>query len=195
MDVIATGRYSSIDELLNNFHIAAAEANLNRYFGCFSSPTSRFLGTDASENWSALEFYDFSKPHFESGQGWTFIPIPGSRKLEYFPSPSETSNFAYFDELLESRSFLATSRGSGCVVYDLKTQSWFIFSYHLSFPIPNDLAKGMCLQIHNFEKKSALKAQELIADAAAEDLIKLIDAENSKVPSNVKSKSGGGKKK
>jgi hypothetical protein len=95
---------STIPELLDQFHLGAKTANLDLYFGCFFNLQSRFLGTDKDENWDVAEFYEFSKPHFLSGNGWTFTPIEGKRKFEVW----NNKTFATFDELLESESFEAT---------------------------------------------------------------------------------------
>ncbi len=196
--IIGKGVYNNIDELLNSFHQAAATAKLQQYFGCFHS-NGRFLGTDASENWHVNEFYAFSKPYFQrSSSAWTYNPIAGTRKITYFPTGSSDilsiqpliqSNgtiFAIFDELLESESFLATSRGSGTLIYQ-HGQGWLIGSYHLTFPIPNDIAKDMTKTIHNFEM--SLKTKQ--ANKAAEDLLAELALEED---NNEKSTSGNKKK-
>ena len=153
---------------------AAAQANLNEYFGCFTQ-NSRFLGTDASENWTVDEFYSFSKPHFDNGKAWTFIPKPGSRKITIQTGHDDQPIFASFDELLDSVSFKATSRGSGTCIYRPSNKSWLVLQYHLSFPIPNDLAKKMCLEIADFEKieDSNTKSADLAAKNESELLAML----------------------
>jgi len=50
-EIIASSRHSAVDNLLDNFHIAAATANLKGYFGCFDV-AGVFLGTDATEYWT-----------------------------------------------------------------------------------------------------------------------------------------------
>jgi hypothetical protein len=185
--IFGSGSYDRIEDLLDNFHMAAATANLLVYFGCFH-PEGRFLGTDSVENWHVSDFYNFSKPYFDRGSAWVFRPIHNTRKISYFPS-EENPVFAIFDELLESESFLATSRGSGTLVYN--SGKWLIAQYHLSFPIPNDLAKDMTKKIATFE--SAIKDQA--ADIAAQQLIEEWEKESndqkSKGNKNNKSKKGG----
>ncbi len=90
--------YATVEALLDGFNRAAAQANLSEYFGCFSS-NGRFLGTDATENWTVEEFYSFSKPHFDGGKGWTYIPRPSSRKISIQSAPDGSPVFASFDEV------------------------------------------------------------------------------------------------
>lgn len=51
---------------------------------------------------------------------------------------------------------------------------WYVASYHLTFPIPNPLAKDMCSRILSFEqtlldRKADRAAAELLAELDAED--------------------------
>jgi hypothetical protein len=191
---IRTARQDSIISLLNHFHSSATNANLKEYFGCFDSSRSRFLGTDATENWSALEFWNYSKPHFDKGSAWTYIPRSGTRKIEQIDDFEGTPVFATFDELLYSSSFGATSRGTGTAIYDSTLKVWFIVSYHLSFPTPNELAKDICKKITLFEKKSLSSN----ADAVAAELLAEyeIEEKESKINNGKKSdskKKGNGK--
>ena len=168
---------------------AAAQANLNEYFGCFTK-NGRFLGTDASENWTVDEFYSFSKPHFDNGKAWTFIPKPGSRKITLQTGHDGQPLFASFDELLDSVSFKASSRGSGTCIYRPSNKSWLVLQYHLSFPIPNDLAKKMCLEIADFEKieDKDSKAKSDLAAKNERELLAMLELEK-------KGGGGGGGKK
>jgi SnoaL-like domain len=196
---LRTARHSSVESLLDAFHAAAAEASIDNYFGCFYGSNSRFLGTDASENWSAVEFYQYSKPHFDRGSGWTYVPRTGSRKIEELcTSPlaasSGVTKIATFDELLDSQSFIATSRGSGTAVYDTELSSWFIQSYHLSFPTPNDIANEICSKIAAYEKKENAAALTRKADAAAAELLAELELEDKKASGDKGSKSNGKKK-
>ena len=188
---VKTGRHFSQTALLDHFHMAAAEANLNDYFGCFYSISSRFLGTDATENWSALEFYDYCKPHFDAGSAWSYVPRITSRKFEHISSPDGTPLITTFDELLDVESFGATARGTGTVIFDKESKVWFVISYHLSFPTPNELAHEICKKISLFEKKSAAKLSNDRSDAVAAELLAEfeIDSINEKGDSSKKSKS------
>ena len=60
-----------LDQLIDNWHKAAAEADFESYF----SITTRdfiFLGTDPSERWTKKQFMFFCKPYFDKGKAWSF---------------------------------------------------------------------------------------------------------------------------
>jgi len=143
---VRTARFATVDDLLDEFNKAAAVASLKRYFGCFASKTSRFLGTDKHENWTLEEFWDYTTTRFLRGDGWTYVP-KGLRKIDIYPT------FAVFDETVASNSFKATGRGTGCCEYDSQFNCWFLVTYHLSFPIPNPLANTICSIIADFETR------------------------------------------
>ena len=63
--------YDEIDKVMNNWHLAATEANYNNYFSKMDS-LSIFIGTDATENWTKVEFEAFCKPYFDKGKAWDF---------------------------------------------------------------------------------------------------------------------------
>lgn len=118
---------TTINTLLNNWHLAATEANFDDYFGKMDS-LSVFIGTDASENWTKKAFEAFSKPYFDKGKAWDF------KTLERNIYVNDSSDFVWFDELLNT--WMGTCRGSG--VLEKKGDSWKIKHYVLSVAIPND---------------------------------------------------------
>jgi hypothetical protein len=172
--------YSSIESLLNGFHQAAADGDFDMYFECFAE-NGTFLGTDASENWTVSEFMDYARPHFRKGRSaWTYIPYQDSRKIAYVKTSHTGPEFASFDELLHSPAFGCSCRGSGSAIMDQETMSWLIFSYHLSFPIPNESAIRVCNILAN--KPAVTKAKVAIdpevqqaMDVAAEAEKKLLE--------------------
>ena len=173
--IIGKSRHLTVDKLLDFWHLSASKSNFQDYFGCFHIQAT-FLGTDASENWTVIEFMKYAKPHFMAGSAWTYVPISGSRKLVFVPSTSSAieskSDFSYsqictFDELLTSESFNITCRGSGSAIFDVSNNCWFILSYHLTFPIPNDISKPLCKLIDSFQKQKSMQ----LADQVANDLI------------------------
>ena len=113
--------------VLNNWHLAAAEANFDAYFDKMDT-ISVFIGTDASENWTKKEFSDFSKPYFDKGKAWDF------KTLERNIYVNTSGDFVWFDELLNT--WMGTCRGSG--VLEKKGKTWKIKHYVLSVSIPND---------------------------------------------------------
>lgn len=118
---------TKINTLLNNWHLAATEANFEGYFGKMDS-ISVFIGTDASENWTKKQFEAFSKPYFDKGKAWDF------KTLERNIYVNNSGDFVWFDELLNT--WMGTCRGSG--VLEKKGNEWKIKHYVLSIAIPND---------------------------------------------------------
>ena len=124
------------DQLLELFHLSAAKANFSDYFWCLSEDAI-YLGTDATERWTVEEFKAFAKPHFDKGTGWTY------RKVDRHIQVSKDGNHASFDELLDNippkgKAGYGRCRGTG--VLRMVRGEWKIEQYHLTIPIPNDLA-------------------------------------------------------
>ncbi len=117
----------SINLVLDNWHIAAAEANFEDYFGLMSQD-GVFLGTDATENWQNEEFRSFAKPYFDQGKAWSFT---GLERNIYFSSEGD---IAWFDELLDTQ--MGICRGSG--VLEHSAEGWKVKHYVLSLAIPNE---------------------------------------------------------
>lgn len=136
---------ASIESTLNQLHDAASKADGRRYFSLFTADAI-YIGTDASERWTLKQFRAFAEPYFNKGTGWTYKPR--SRHVVIADVPCRC--VAWFDELLDSESY-GTSRGTGVLVK--QHGSWKIAQYALTFPIPNDLAKGMTAEIRSFEAK------------------------------------------
>jgi hypothetical protein len=195
--IIGSSRHCTVEELLDAFSHASATGNLREYFGCFYDERSRFLGTDASENWTAYDFFEYALPHFR-GDGtpaWKYDLIPGTRKVDIFPSAAAPS-FAIFDELLTGK--FSTSRGSGTACYS--SGHWFICAYHLTFPVPNDIAKDITKSIHKFEQEMSMRSAAVASDRHAEELLAQLQAEeeslfDKKAPNKSTGSKSKGKKK
>lgn len=123
---------NKVNIVLNNWHLAATEANFDAYFGKMDS-ISVFIGTDAGENWTKKQFATFSKPYFDKGKAWDF------KTLERNVYVNKTGNFVWFDELLNT--WMGTCRGSG--VLEKTKNTWKIKHYVLSVAIPNDDVKAV----------------------------------------------------
>lgn len=133
----------SVDEVLDDWHAAAAESDHDRYMGYFYDDESIFMGTDATERWTAEEFGPWSKPYFDEGRGWKFTPV--DRWVYY----SEDGNTAWFDETLDT-PHMGPCRGSGVLI---KTEEgWKITHYNLSVPIPNAILSDVVKQISEEEE-------------------------------------------
>lgn len=128
---------AAIDQLLDDFYHYASAADSARYVDLFH-PTGYFLGTDATERWTRDAFANYLGPYFRRGRGWSYEPI--DRVVTLAPD----GRHAWFDEALRSASY-GTSRGTGSVI---KTaEGWKITQYHLSFPVPNALARAFTDQV------------------------------------------------
>ncbi|HEV2533389.1 nuclear transport factor 2 family protein [Phenylobacterium sp.] len=148
---LAASRRTSSDEaavgrVLDAFHAAAAHSDFKAYFDLFT-PDGVFIGTDAAERWSVPEFKAYAKAPFAAGKGWTYTP----RQRHVTLAPVACRCVAYFDELLDSRSY-GTSRGTGVLLKG--PHGWKVAQYALTFPIPNDLAKDTTDRIKAFEAKA-----------------------------------------
>jgi hypothetical protein len=131
-----------IDELLNQWHKAAAHADYNTYFG-FMDDDAIFIGTDATERWTKSEFEVYAKPHFEKGKAWSFTSLERTIYLD------NHGKIAWFDELLDTSFKIC--RGSGVLN---KTESgWKISHYVLSMTVPNEFAKEVVNQKDSIESK------------------------------------------
>lgn len=130
----------AIGAVLDEFHAAAAAGDWPRYFDLMHAD-GIFLGTDASERWTRTEFEAYAAGR----SGWTYTPR--SRNVALTPD----GNSAWFDELLDSSSY-GTSRGTGVLVRTV--DGWKIAQYHLTFPVPNPLARQVTDAIKAFEAQS-----------------------------------------
>jgi len=123
-------RRTELDALLDGFHQAASKCDLEGYFRRFSS-SGVFLGTDATERWTAEQFRAFCEPYFARGQGWTYTPLERHLRL------SADGRTAWFDERLHNEKY-GEVRGSGVLLRS--ADGWLIEHYVMSFTIPNELA-------------------------------------------------------
>jgi hypothetical protein len=116
-----------INLTLDNWHLAASEANYKSYFEALTDD-SRFIGTDATECWNKKAFQNFAKPFFDRGKAWSFNSI--QRHVYLY----DNQKLAWFDELLTTQ--MKICRGSG--VLELIDGHWKIKHYVLSMTIPNE---------------------------------------------------------
>lgn len=133
--------------VLDDWHLAAAQADEARYFGHFAAEAA-FLGTDATERWTKAEFQVWAAPFFKRGRAWSFRAV--SRHL----AVSADGRTAWFDEVLDTPN-MGPARGSGVLVKEGK--AWKIAHYNLTVPIPNPLMKSVKEQIEAHLKGEAGK--------------------------------------
>jgi hypothetical protein len=129
-----------INTILNNWHKAAASADLKAFFAPLTD-NFVYIGTDANERWNRQEFYDFCKPYFDKGKAWNFEPI---ERIIYF---SPDGNTAWFNETLNT--WMGICRSSGVLVKIKK--EWKLAHYQLAVTVPNDKIKPFleCCQTPN----------------------------------------------
>ncbi len=135
---------AAIGTVLDTFHRAASEADGKLYFSLFTGDAV-FIGTDITERWSIDQFKAFAAPYFSKGQGWTYVP--GKRHVAILPG----GVVAQFDEILSNESY-GTCRGTGVLI--LTPAGWQISMYHLTIPIPNELARDVVGRIKEFKGKN-----------------------------------------
>lgn len=116
-----------INNLLDAWHNAAAEAKYDTYFS-FMTNNCTFIGTDATENWQQGSFRSFAKPYFDKGKAWNFKVL---ERHIYFSKDMKT---AWFDELLDTP--MKICRGSGVLLKSKK--QWKIDHCVLSMTVPNN---------------------------------------------------------
>nr|WP_299070957.1 nuclear transport factor 2 family protein [uncultured Allomuricauda sp.] len=122
-----TKEKDAIAQLLDDWHLAAANADFDSYFDKMTDD-GVFIGTDATENWQNKAFKEFSKPYFDRGKAWDFTAVERNIYI------NETKDFAWFDELLDTQMKLC--RGSGVVKKE--NDGWKIVHYVLSIAVPNE---------------------------------------------------------
>ena len=119
----------AIGEVIDNFHAAAAAADMDRYLG-YMTDDGVFMGTDEWERWPKHpDFTDYVAGRFEGGTGWTY------RSVERKITLADSGDVAWFDEVIFSESN-GRFRGTGVVVKS--ADEWKIAHYAMSFLIFNE---------------------------------------------------------
>lgn len=131
----------AIHTFIDNWHLAAAKADANAYFGAIADK-GIFIGTDATERWNKAQFYAFAKPYFDKGKAWDFTAYDRTVHV------SNDGRFVWFSELLTT--WMGVCRGSGTM--EKTPAGWKIQQYHLSVTVPNDLVRDFITLVANFEK-------------------------------------------
>ena len=132
---------TQINKVLDDLHNYASKADGTNYFKLFDSEAI-FFGTDATERWHINEFKNYALKRFETGTGWTYIPI--SRNIYI------NENTAWFDEELSNEKY-GVFRGTGVLIR--QNDKWLISQYNLLLPIPNNLLKKYSKEIIDYLNK------------------------------------------
>ena len=118
-----------INDALDQWHLAAAKADSNAYFGLFTDQ-GMFLGTAPEETWTVAEFWEFSKPYFRRGKAWDFKAI----ERDVYQS----GDVVWFDETLNT--WMDKCRGTGVLIK--QGSDWKLAHYSLSILVPNETVEG-----------------------------------------------------
>ena len=135
---------AAISALLDDFHLAAAEADRDRYLGHFA-PGGVFMGTDDWERWPLQEFEQYVDERFAGGTGWSYSPedrhimFAGAGMLADdeldAKAPASQAQTAWFDEIMVSPRW-GRYRGTGVLL--LINGDWKIAHYSLTALVPNE---------------------------------------------------------
>lgn len=117
----------SEDVFVDNWHLAAAKADFNSYFGVMDE-SFIFLGTAPGERWTKEQFSTFSKPYFDKGKAWDF---KASNRIWNY---SSNGKIAWFDEDLDT--WMRDCRGTGILVK--QKGEWVLVYYNLHVLIENE---------------------------------------------------------
>ncbi|MEM9397474.1 MAG: nuclear transport factor 2 family protein [Pseudomonadota bacterium] len=123
----ATNPKELIGSVLDDFHLAAAEADRDRYLSHFAE-NAVFMGTDDWERWPIEAFTEYVEQRFATG-GWAYTAE--SRNISLAPS----GTIAWFDELMISERW-GRFRGTGVLLNE--QGGWKIAHYSLTILIPNE---------------------------------------------------------
>ena len=105
---------AQLDKLIDDWHLAATEANYEAYFGPMDE-TFVFLGTAPGERWEKEAFSAFSKPYFDKGQAWDF---KASNRIWMFSKNKKTKKYSFLRQhffakkgLVKVISLIPTTKG------------------------------------------------------------------------------------
>ena len=143
---------STLNEFIDNWHLAASKADSASYFGAFYNDQSIFQGTDGSEYWTAVEFREWAAPYFHRESAWTFEAFE-----RYWYRKGEV---LWFNERLNS-PHMGICRGVGIV--QLTSDGPKIDHYSLSFEVPNEVV-GDLVPLATTERIEVLKYQQELDD-------------------------------
>lgn len=138
---LAQSPTEQVSAVLDQLHLKASEGDFDGYFALYA-PNAVFIGTDASERWPLEIFKDYTRGRFASGTAWTYHML--EREIDFSPD----GNVAWFDELLTNEN-LGLTRGTGVLIKDGDT--WLFTQYHLTIPVPNELARPFVALIAEHE--------------------------------------------
>jgi len=148
-----------VKAVLTEFHLAASQADLDRYVEHLSTDLAYF-GTDRTERFDLDGLTTVAGSYFSKGIGWAAEPT------EQNVFVSEDGTMAWFDEQLESKNF-GEMRATG--VLRLEHRGWRIVQYNLAFPVPNDLVSDLVERIAEVDEIVSSRPMEFSAAPPLDD--------------------------
>lgn len=127
LEISAQNAENQINNLLDNWHLAATNADEETFFGSMTE-NAHYIGTDEKEDWTRDEMKIWAKEVFKQDSAWDFKKK--TRNIYMY----ENQKLAWFDETLDT--WMGVCRGSGVVI--LTDEGWKIHHYVLSVAVPND---------------------------------------------------------
>ena len=127
---------SDMNVFMDQWHLAAHEADANAFFGQMSAD-GIYIGTDASERWLRDELRLWSKKAFEREHAWSFTALERNWQQQ--------ENFWICDELLETG--MGICRATAVIVKE--EGIWKIQHYQLSLAVPNEKIEDFKLLVNS----------------------------------------------
>ncbi len=134
----------AVAAVLDDFHDAAAKGDEDRYFAHFHRD-GVFLGTDATERWTAGEFRAWAEPYFERNSAWVY------RAMKRNVSIAPDGRSAWFDESLWNEK-MGECRGTGVLLRE--DGRWRVAQYNLTVPVPNEIMGEVAARIREHAAKA-----------------------------------------
>ena len=149
---VALGLFSSAQEdvgqaagaSLDALHASAGRADGPAYFERLT-PDLVWIGSDVSERWPRDSYIAYANFHFEQNRGWTY----SARARQVWVASDPCDCLAWADEVLDSEAY-GTTVGNVLMRRD-DDGEWRVWRYAMTYPIPNDLARGMTDEIKVWE--------------------------------------------
>ncbi|WBM73772.1 nuclear transport factor 2 family protein [Saprospira grandis] len=123
---------AKIDSLLDQWHLAAKEADADGFFGKMTEK-GIYIGTDAGERWYRDELRKWAKGAFKKAPAWDF-----SVKERHIRIDEQGGKTAWADELLDT--WMGPCRATAVLSY--QNGEWKIEHYQLSMTVPNEKVKA-----------------------------------------------------
>ncbi|WCL80651.1 nuclear transport factor 2 family protein [Saprospira sp. CCB-QB6] len=123
---------AKIDTLMDQWHLAAKEADADGFFGKMTKE-GIYIGTDASERWYRDELRSWAKGAFKQAPAWDF-----SVKERHVRIDEQGGKTAWADELLDT--WMGPCRATAVLSY--QNGEWKIEHYQLSMTVPNEKVKA-----------------------------------------------------